>query len=168
MTTTSTVFTVTKVSNDSFEVLGSYSSEKTAKEAMKAYATENNYKKKVPKKDDTNRCMYASETDKLYVSVNELQSEKPARVQKAKADPNAPKKPLSAYMLFAAENRVAIKQANGDANFSQLGKLIGTAWRGLSDKAKAEYKRKELLDRERYQAQSQTYTQTQSQTQAQA
>ena len=36
---------------------------------------------------------------------------------KAKKDPNAPKKPLSAFMFFSQENRQKVKDENPDATF---------------------------------------------------
>lgn len=148
--------------DNTFEVLGAYATEKLAKEAMKNYAAENEFKKKIPKKDEANRLMYASATHRMYLTVQELQGGKPAHVPKAKADPNAPKKALSAYMLFAAENRATIKETNPTATFSELGKLIGEAWKALSDDAKAAYKVKEGLEKVRYQTDSAAYTATQA------
>ena len=47
---------------------------------------------------------------------------------------------LSGYMKFAAKNRTGIKAKNPNASFGQLGKLIGAAWRGLSEAEKKVYK----------------------------
>lgn len=40
--------------------------------------------------------------------------------KKAKKDPNAPKKALSAYMIYMSENRERVKKANPDAGFGEL------------------------------------------------
>jgi structure-specific recognition protein 1 len=40
--------------------------------------------------------------------------------KKAKKDPNAPKKPLSSYMIFMKENRARIKEENPDADFGDI------------------------------------------------
>jgi hypothetical protein len=55
---------------------------------------------------------------------------------KAKKDPNAPKKPSSAFMIFSSENRAIKKEENPNATFGQLGKILGAAWNELSDEDK--------------------------------
>jgi hypothetical protein len=39
---------------------------------------------------------------------------------KAKKDPNAPKKGLSAFMIYSKENRARIKEENPEASFGTL------------------------------------------------
>lgn len=86
---------------------------------------------------------------------------------KAKKDPNAPKRPLSAYMYFSQENRSTVKEENPDASFGacltrlpvaiaeltlrarrvckhaaflptgDLGKLLGAKWKEMDDEDKA-------------------------------
>ncbi|MEW5319915.1 MAG: hypothetical protein WDW38_011029 [Sanguina aurantia] len=46
----------------------------------------------------------------------------------------------SAYMIFATQQRPVIKEANPDASFGDLGKLMGEAWKELSDEDKQLYK----------------------------
>ena len=43
---------------------------------------------------------------------------------KAKKDPNAPKKPLSSYFLFAAEQRASIKASNPKISFGTFLHLL--------------------------------------------
>ncbi len=157
----SNVFVVNSVSADSISVLGVYATEKAAKDAMKAYAAENGFRKKIPNKEDSSKLMYASDSHKIYLSARELEGVKQPAVKAAK-DPNAPKKAVSAYMLFAADNRQKIKEANPQATFGELGKLIGDAWKALSDDAKAVYKQKEADDKVRYEKESTAYEGTQA------
>ncbi|KAJ3260980.1 Non-histone chromosomal protein 6 [Boothiomyces macroporosus] len=56
---------------------------------------------------------------------------------KAKKDPDAPKKPLSAFMIYSKENRQRIKEENPSATFGEMGKLIGNAWKELGEDDKA-------------------------------
>ncbi|KXS19850.1 high mobility group box, partial [Gonapodya prolifera JEL478] len=56
-----------------------------------------------------------------------------------KKDPDAPKRPLTAYMLFAQEKRPEVKAANPDATFGEMGKLIGAEWKKLDDSEKKKY-----------------------------
>jgi hypothetical protein len=59
---------------------------------------------------------------------------KPVKPAKKEKDPNAPKKPLSGYMLFCDRTRKASPSMVYTA--AQLGEL----WKALSDVQKAEYK----------------------------
>ncbi len=53
-------------------------------------------------------------------------------VQKKK-DPNAPKKPLSAYMFFCAEHREEVKTANPDFKATQITSELGRLWGTTSE-----------------------------------
>jgi hypothetical protein len=57
--------------------------------------------------------------------------------KKEKSD--KPKRAPSAYIIFCTEKRTEIKEANPEATFGELGKLLGQAWAGLSDKDKAPF-----------------------------
>jgi hypothetical protein len=50
-------------------------------------------------------------------------------------DANAPKKPLTAYMLFSAVERPKLK-ASGLDNFAEMSKALGAAWKKVDDKTK--------------------------------
>lgn len=54
--------------------------------------------------------------------------------------------------------RAAIKEANPEASFGELGKLVGVAWRALSEVEKAEYKEKASADKERHKREMEDYT----------
>ena len=54
-------------------------------------------------------------------------------------DPNAPKKPSTAFFLFMADNRARVKEENPDITPAQVGKTLGAEWRELDAKDKAEY-----------------------------
>ncbi|KAF8927279.1 high mobility group box domain-containing protein [Dissophora ornata] len=61
------------------------------------------------------------------------------RKRKATKDPNAPKNPMSAYLLFCEEWREKVKAQNPDSSFGELGRLLGEQWRAYSDDQKAPY-----------------------------
>eukprot|EP00529_Nitzschia_sp_RCC80_P014404 CAMPEP_0113454940 /NCGR_PEP_ID=MMETSP0014_2-20120614/8121_1 /TAXON_ID=2857 /ORGANISM="Nitzschia sp." /LENGTH=754 /DNA_ID=CAMNT_0000346359 /DNA_START=65 /DNA_END=2329 /DNA_ORIENTATION=- /assembly_acc=CAM_ASM_000159 len=84
--------------------------------------------------------------------------EKPAKKKKAKKDPNAPKKALSAFMMFSIENRPKIKEANPEATFGEMGKLIGEAYKNISDEERARLNKKVEQDKERYAKEMANYT----------
>ena len=45
-----------------------------------------------------------------------------------KKDPNAPKKPLTAYMVWLQENRVAIKDKYPGISLTDIAKKAGKKW----------------------------------------
>ena len=47
-----------------------------------------------------------------------------------------------AYMYYVAAKRPEIKDANPEASFGELGKLVGAAWKALSEEDKKEYNEK--------------------------
>jgi len=49
--------------------------------------------------------------------------------KRKKAGSGAPKKPLSAYMFFAKEQRSIVQGENPNASFGELGKLLGEKWK---------------------------------------
>ncbi|KAF9123709.1 Non-histone chromosomal protein 6 [Mortierella sp. 14UC] len=61
------------------------------------------------------------------------------RKRKAKKDPNAPKNPMSAYLLFCEEWREKVKAQNPNSSFGELGRLLGEQWRAYTDDKKAPY-----------------------------
>lgn len=64
-------------------------------------------------------------------------AEKPEKTsRKAKKDPKAPKRALSAYMFFSQDWRERVKAENPDAGFGEIGKLLGARWKELSDEEK--------------------------------
>jgi len=74
----------------------------------------------------------------------------------------APKEPRSAYTFFTADKRAEIKEANPKASLGEIGKLLGAAWKALSDGEKAEYIEKSDKDMDRYRNEIKDYTQHQA------
>jgi hypothetical protein len=78
---------------------------------------------------------------------------------KKQKDPNAPKRPLSAYFLFSAAERAKIKEAHPDFGVTEIAKELGKRWKTISAadkkpfetkaaKLKAEYiKKKDAYDK---------------------
>merc|ERR1719334_1138179 len=70
------------------------------------------------------------EMEKLAYKIH--QTKKPYR-----ADPNAPKRPTSAYMLYAGSVRAEIAAANPDMAVKDIMKEQGVWWKALSDSERA-------------------------------
>ena len=75
--------------------------------------------------------------------------------KKAKKHPNAPKRGASAYLLFSADARPKIKEANPDLDFAATAKKLGEDWKALEDKSEWEEKAKE--EKARYEKEMESY-----------
>jgi hypothetical protein len=163
------VFVVNCESAEGTQVVGVYLTEKLGRAAAKNYVEEyyeeNVMKGKKGKSEDGRKVLYA-EAEKSggaivgeKITITEVACEMPvAKGKKAKKDPKAPKKGLSAYMIFAKENRERIKTENPDADFGAMGKLIGDAWKELDETEKATFKAKSETDKKRYETEIADYT----------
>ena len=56
--------------------------------------------------------------------------------KKAKKDPNAPKKPLSAFFLFSNSQRAAVRAENPEFTIGDIGKELGKRWKEISSEDK--------------------------------
>ncbi|KAJ2227778.1 Non-histone chromosomal protein 6 [Coemansia sp. RSA 1722] len=79
------------------------------------------------------------------------------KIRRAKKDPNAPKRALSAYMFFSQANRKTVKDDNPEATFGNIGKILGDMWKGMSDKEKAPFVKQAEDDKKRYEVQKAAY-----------
>ncbi|KAF9264531.1 hypothetical protein L218DRAFT_958238 [Marasmius fiardii PR-910] len=95
------------------------------------------------------------ETTKSKRKVAE-KAEKTPRA-KAKKDPKAPKRALSAYMFFSQDWRERIKSENPDASFGEVGKLLGAKWKELDDDEKKPYIEQAAKDKERAEDEKNAY-----------
>ncbi len=91
---------------------------------------------------------------------------KKGKKAKAKKDPNAPKKALSAFILFSnakrAEVTAELKAANPDVKgVAEVGKKLGEMWKALSDAEKEPFNKMAADDKERYAKAMEDYKLTQ-------
>ena len=71
-----------------------------------------------------------------------------------KKDPDAPKRPPTAFFLFAKDRRPQIKAEQPEAKVTDVAKILGEEWRGLADNSKRKYQEeaarlKEIYDQEK-------------------
>ncbi|CAF1325442.1 unnamed protein product [Rotaria magnacalcarata] len=71
-------------------------------------------------------------------------------------DANAPKKPLSAYILFSADERPKLK-ATGLDNFAEMSKALAAAWKQVDAKTKAHYEKEHEQEKIRYENELKEY-----------
>ncbi|CAJ0880362.1 2382_t:CDS:10, partial [Entrophospora sp. SA101] len=72
-------------------------------------------------------------------------------------DPNAPKRPNTAYILFSNEIRPETKDANPKANQKEIVTMIGQKWKALSSEQKKVYEDRYSADKERYDEELRAY-----------
>ena len=71
----------------------------------------------------------------IFVSLFQKEGGAKKRKKGTKKDPNAPKRPMSAYFLWLNENREQIKSDNPGASVADIAKKGGELWRELKDKS---------------------------------
>ena len=76
---------------------------------------------------------------------------------KRKRDPNAPKRPMTAFMYFAREERPKVMKDNPNFSVPEIGKELGARWRKLEDNERAKFDALAAKDMARYQAQMKKY-----------
>ena len=81
------------------------------------------------------------ESDEFVAKLTSLVSRAQSKTIKLK-DPEAPKKPLNAYMLFSQAKRAHVKDEYPELKLTQITKKLGEMWRSLSDKKKGKYDKK--------------------------
>lgn len=80
--------------------------------------------------------MPAKKDTKAAAPKAEKAAKSPKKAAKApKAD--KVKRAPSAFIIFSQDRREAVKKANPNATFGELGKLLGAEWGALDEKAKA-------------------------------
>ncbi|CAB4410086.1 unnamed protein product [Rhizophagus irregularis] len=98
----------------------------------------------------------------LGVSSQSIGSQRKFKKPQIK-DPNAPKRPNTAYILFSNEIRADTKAANPQANQKEIVTLIGQKWKALSREEKKVYEDRYFADKERYDEELRAYRATHGQ-----
>ena len=87
------------------------------------------------------------------------------RTQKQK-DPNAPKRPLSAFFIFSQDERPKIKSQNAALSVADVAKAIGEKWRSAPEDLKRRYEKAAKEAKERYELEMKAYKQSAAATQS--
>lgn len=70
--------------------------------------------------------------------------------KRKKKDPNAPKRPLSAFFLFCQDERPAVKAVYPNYSVGEAAKELGERWNKVSAEVKSKYEAKAAQDKARY------------------
>jgi len=90
-------------------------------------------------------------------SEDEAPRQKKRTTKKKKKDPNAPKRPTSAYFFYAGDVRPGIREENPNMKITEVMSQIGAQWRELSDEDKKPYEEQAAKDRKRYEDEMKVY-----------
>ena len=105
----------------------------------------------LPINTDGNVDVPTDELDRALQNL-EVKQRKPRKTKQR--DPDAPKRPASAYMLWLNENRASIKDelliTNPDAKITDVTKRAGELWKALTDDEKAPHQKAFEALREKY------------------
>lgn len=63
-----------------------------------------------------------------------------AKKEKKAKDPDAPKRPASAYILFSNAKRAEVVKANPAAKLPEVAKILGGMWKALTPEQQAKFK----------------------------
>merc|ERR1719234_2281548 len=78
--------------------------------------------------------------------------------KKIKKDPNQPKRPLTPFFFFCAENRNAIKEKDPSRSVGDIAKILGAQWSQLTMDDKQIFEIRASADKERYEKEMAEYT----------
>lgn len=87
-------------------------------------------------------------------------SKKSTPKKKAKKDPNAPKRGLSAYMFFSAAKRAEVLEQNPSFGVTDVAKELGARWKLVTAEEKATYQQQADEDKARYEREMAEYSAT--------
>mmetsp|Transcript_21998 Transcript_21998/g.61225 ORF Transcript_21998/g.61225 Transcript_21998/m.61225 type:complete len:196 (-) Transcript_21998:355-942(-) len=108
--------------------------------------------KKWTKKAEADKIRYQEEM-KHYTPAEEPGGKR----KKAKKDPNAPKRNMSAYFLYSVHIRPQIKDENPEASFGDIARIISARFKELTDKERKRWDKRAAEDKERYQREMAVY-----------
>lgn len=113
-------------------------------------------KKVWEKKAEKDKQRYEKEM-RQYVAPDDDSDDGGKKKKKSKKDPNAPKRNMSAFFLYSNAMRSAFKNANPDASFGDLARIISAAFKELPNHERQEWERKAEADKIRYQREVASY-----------
>lgn len=70
--------------------------------------------------------------------------------KRAKKDPSAPKRPMSAFLYFSQDKRRKIKDENPTLKNTEVSRILGDLWRNASEEEKKPHVDREKIERDKY------------------
>lgn len=110
--------------------------------------------------EESGNSKLVSAWDENEVKLNKLLKTQEKTLERKKKDPNAPRKPQSAYLIFCNENRGLVKEQNPEIVATDVMRKLSEMWKEVkADKKKSQlYMKKAERAREEYLKQMEEYT----------
>jgi len=89
-------------------------------------------------------------------SKGKSKSKSPTK-KRAKKDPNAPKRPLSSYMLFCQDHRKEVVKDNPKEPVTEVAKILGKMWKKVSATEKKKFEKEAVKRKEKYEQEMKKY-----------
>jgi len=70
--------------------------------------------------------------------------------KRARKDPSAPKRPMSAFLYFSQGKRTQIKGENPEMKNTEVSRVLGEMWRSLSEQDRQPFADREKVERDKY------------------
>jgi len=88
-----------------------------------------------PYEQQTQYMAALSATKDLHItfSLSEGSSQKRKRKEKVAKDPDAPKKPISSYLIFQEAKRKELMEQHPGSPYKEILKRLGVIWKNMSD-----------------------------------
>merc|ERR1712244_125694 len=77
--------------------------------------------------------------DEDYDATEDVEEENEKKSPKKAKDPNAPKRPMTSYLLFTKAIRADVKEENPEMKTTEITKEMGRRWKALSEEEKEPY-----------------------------
>lgn len=113
--------------------------------------------RKWEKKADQDKMRYQEEM-KHYIPAEDPIGGGGRKGKKAKKDPAAPKRNMSAYFLYSIEARPQVKADFPEATFGEIARHISERFKSLSEKERKVWDAKAAADKERYDREMAAYS----------
>lgn len=79
------------------------------------------------------------------------------KISKGRKDPDAPKRPLSAFMFYGIDRRPKLKEEQPDMPFGEIGKTLGAEWKQMPENEKKPYEKKAAEAKKAYEKEMAKY-----------
>jgi ABC-type transporter MlaC component len=109
-------------------------------------------KKRFAEMADKDKVRYDREMA-TYTPANEVGGSR----KRKKKDPNAPKRPLSAFFLFCADERANVKALHPSYSVGEVAKDLGEKWNKVTPEQKQKYESRVQAEKQRYEKEMDTY-----------
>jgi len=103
--------------------------------------------------------MSSKASSKSKDSKRKSSSKKGEKVKgkRAKKDKDAPKKSMSAYILYSNDVRDKVRQTNPGIAFGEVAKKISEQWKNITASEKKKFEDKAAKDKQRYETEMEAY-----------